>query len=365
MPEPLNRLHFMDAMRAVLMMLGVVLHSAQVFNPSHSWLIYSPDSSALAQPLIALISTFRMPAFFIVSGFFCCLTLRKYSLQTFIQLRLTRIIVPFAATALTLNSLQSLLLYYSGWQSWELSQYLLTGGYISHLWFLVNLAVYFTAAALLAALASRPLAALGQALAQLLRPLPMLLVILLLPLLSIAILALNKVGVALYSDFLGLFNTYTLLKYLPYFIVGVLLAVDQRLLQRFACLNPVLVTTLIMLCQGLLASLPAQEGLSITLVASYLSGLTIWLSAALCFYLFYRFCNRPAAHYRFLSDASYTVYLFHHLLVVALGLCWLQRGWPATIGLIALIALTLALTLLIHRFGIQASPALRFLFNGK
>ncbi|GEM_PF-2177557 len=40
----MNRLYFMDSMRSVLMLLGVILHSAQVFNPEKSWVIYSEFS---------------------------------------------------------------------------------------------------------------------------------------------------------------------------------------------------------------------------------------------------------------------------------------------------------------------------------
>jgi len=42
--ESMNRLYFMDSMRSVLMLLGVILHSAQVFNPEKSWVIYSEFS---------------------------------------------------------------------------------------------------------------------------------------------------------------------------------------------------------------------------------------------------------------------------------------------------------------------------------
>jgi len=41
-----DRIHFMDSLRAFLMMLGVVLHSAQVFNPAREWAISSLCSRA-------------------------------------------------------------------------------------------------------------------------------------------------------------------------------------------------------------------------------------------------------------------------------------------------------------------------------
>ena len=63
-----QRIYYLDAMRGVLMMLGVVLHSAQVFNPREEWLFYSQKSTEFAPILIDTIHLFRMPAFFIVSA---------------------------------------------------------------------------------------------------------------------------------------------------------------------------------------------------------------------------------------------------------------------------------------------------------
>ena len=132
MQEKNNRLHYMDSMRAILMILGVVLHSAQIFNPSQSWVLYSENNNPFFYFLVNTISTFRMPAFFIVSGYFCFLTLKKYKVRRFLTLRLKRIIVPFAFTAIILNTLQSLLLEWSGWQQFEYPDYLLKGEFVSH-----------------------------------------------------------------------------------------------------------------------------------------------------------------------------------------------------------------------------------------
>ena len=72
-----NRIHFMDSMRSVLMMLGVVIHSFQVYNPRQSWVIYSNDSTVVAYWVVKVLITFRMPAFFMISGFFALITINK------------------------------------------------------------------------------------------------------------------------------------------------------------------------------------------------------------------------------------------------------------------------------------------------
>ena len=65
-----ERLHYLDAMRSILMILGIVLHSANVFSDS-DWAIQNIDTSVYFSYLVEVIHLFRMPAFFIVSGFFC------------------------------------------------------------------------------------------------------------------------------------------------------------------------------------------------------------------------------------------------------------------------------------------------------
>jgi len=87
-----ERVYFLDAMRAVLMCLGIVLHAANVFSPSQDWLIYSDNTSQMAFHLGNIIHSFRMPAFFEVSGYFCLLTLNKYSANEFLAKRAKRII---------------------------------------------------------------------------------------------------------------------------------------------------------------------------------------------------------------------------------------------------------------------------------
>ena len=95
MQDKIERLYFMDSMRAILMMLGVVLHSAQVFNPEQSWVIYSNNTDSIMTYIVNIIAIFRMPAFFVVSGYFCFLTLKKYQVRKFLNVRLKRLVIPF------------------------------------------------------------------------------------------------------------------------------------------------------------------------------------------------------------------------------------------------------------------------------
>jgi peptidoglycan/LPS O-acetylase OafA/YrhL len=72
------RLHSLDNLRATMMWLGVVLHVAsvhQVYQSASFW--RDPQTSLVADVLVALIHYFRMPVFFVVSGFFAALLVER------------------------------------------------------------------------------------------------------------------------------------------------------------------------------------------------------------------------------------------------------------------------------------------------
>ena len=76
--SPPPRLHSLDNLRATMMWLGVVLHVATVhqIGPSASFW-HDPQTSLVGDVLVALIHLFRMPVFFIVSGFFAALLVER------------------------------------------------------------------------------------------------------------------------------------------------------------------------------------------------------------------------------------------------------------------------------------------------
>jgi len=352
-------------MRSVLMMLGVVLHSAQVFNPNFTWLVSSPNSIALADHIVVSIHAFRMPAFFVISGFFCIFTLQKYGWQKFLRKRFIRIIVPLAVTALTLNTVQQLLLNEVAGVSFDWIRYLTSGGWIFHLWFLVNLLVYFSVAVAVAVFGGKLLTSSVGFLVRLLSRVHMFIVVALMPLFSIAMFALGKLGVPIYADFLGTIDAFSILRYAPYFAFGGLLAAEAELFERFSVTNPlwsVLIIVVAVLVSGWLDSISSFFSRALSM---YLTVLISWFSVLICFAFFRSFCNQQSRVWLFLSDASYTVYLFHHSIVVAVGLFFVSRNVNAYAGLPLLIALTLVATLIIHVVFVKSNRYGRFLFNGK
>ena len=93
-PTP-GRIHGLDAYRGVLMMLGIVLHGAMPFLGKKS--ADAPISSGIMETFMHLIHTFRMPAFFLLSGFFAALLWKRYGLKGMFKNRVQRILLPFLA----------------------------------------------------------------------------------------------------------------------------------------------------------------------------------------------------------------------------------------------------------------------------
>jgi glucan biosynthesis protein C len=365
MQASVNRIYFMDAMRSVLMMLGVVLHSAQVFNPQQSWLIHADKTTSFAAWLVEVIHTFRMPAFFVISGFFCALTLRKYKAFLFLKLRLKRIIVPVFFTAITLNLLQALILEHFGWRQFNAASFISNGGWVSHLWFLINLVIYFIVFAVFYAMTHARLRAGFHNVVSVLNVLPMIVVILLLPFLSVAILALNKIGFPLYAKYGGVIDMYALIKYLPYFAFGTLLVMNTKLLIKFSSINLVILLFISLAANYVTHNYQFSPGLVGNILEEYLLSLTVWGMVCMVFNVFHRFCNKPSPTWLFLSESSYTVYLFHHILVISFGLVLIKLAVPAEFGLAMLISTIIVITLAIQKYVILNSRVLRFMFNGK
>src|SRR6478672_10118377 len=72
-PTELQRYHAFDSLRAVMMLLGLVIHSAMgyiVFPTDRVWPFKDPHPNAFYDLLVVFIHSFRMPVFFVIAGFF-------------------------------------------------------------------------------------------------------------------------------------------------------------------------------------------------------------------------------------------------------------------------------------------------------
>ena len=96
-PKPLSpRFHELDALRATAMLLGIVLHAFLFLIPD-AWPIQHSDPPALVYWIsLNVIHGFRMPVFFLLSGFFTAMLWERRGLRQLTLHRAKRIALPLA-----------------------------------------------------------------------------------------------------------------------------------------------------------------------------------------------------------------------------------------------------------------------------
>ena len=98
---PTPRFHELDALRATAMLLGIVLH-AFLFLIPQAWPIQHPDPPALLYwTALNAIHGFRMPVFFLLSGFFTAMLWERRGLRQLALHRAKRIALPLALGCIT------------------------------------------------------------------------------------------------------------------------------------------------------------------------------------------------------------------------------------------------------------------------
>jgi peptidoglycan/LPS O-acetylase OafA/YrhL len=92
-----TRIHYLDNLRALAMLLGVYLHAALAYaEPSRSiWIATNPQGSVAIDASIWWIHLFRMGLFFLLSGYFAKLVIQRKGLRPFLLNRGVRIALPF------------------------------------------------------------------------------------------------------------------------------------------------------------------------------------------------------------------------------------------------------------------------------
>ena len=88
-----SRRHDLDALRAIAMLLGIALHAALSFSDV-PWIVQDSQKNEVFGLIFLGIHGFRMPLFFLVSGFFTAMLWRKRGLRSLVKHRTKRILLP-------------------------------------------------------------------------------------------------------------------------------------------------------------------------------------------------------------------------------------------------------------------------------
>jgi len=94
-----ERLHSLDSLRAIMMLLGLVLHSAITYNITDwgsTWSLKDPIATSLfTDYIVDIIHVFRMQIFFLVAGFFGAMLFYERKPLKMVKNRISRIVYPF------------------------------------------------------------------------------------------------------------------------------------------------------------------------------------------------------------------------------------------------------------------------------
>ncbi|MCP1677143.1 glucan biosynthesis protein C [Natronocella acetinitrilica] len=371
-----QRVTQLDALRACLMLLGIIIHASFVFISEQRWLVASDDVSYFFDYLTLSIHSFRMPAFFLISGFLYALVLCRSRILPFFASRSTRVLIPLFAAGVLLNGAQLYLFQIIGTeaglatingQACESVADVLRGAcWEIHLWFLIVLFYFFILCFPIAIILTRVTKITIPTPSSWLWPATVVFFIAIVQ----AVYSAAYRGYFGFVDYLPFLSDPKFYYYLPYFVFGVLLSRAKIQPHAWTGLGlPAIALLLASWIYFLYSFSPAD-----TSISQHVRGgrHQLWTSTAVAFQttsaLIVLFLRLPAFKpeiSRYLSDCSYTIYLFHHILVFLLAVLLINTGLPIAIQFIALVIAVVLLSWAIHHYVVSRSRLGTIIFNGR
>ncbi len=98
----------LDALRGIAMLLGIVLHALLSFIPT-PWPVQDTHQNSFFFIPYAAIHMFRMPLFFLISGFFTMFILQRHGLSGMVRQRVQRILFPLLLALITIIPVDNLI----------------------------------------------------------------------------------------------------------------------------------------------------------------------------------------------------------------------------------------------------------------
>lgn len=340
----------MDAARAMFMLFGIPFHAALAFT-ALPWVIHADRHSDALKIVPLTLSEFRLPGFFLIAGFFAALLLERRAPREWMANRVQRLGIPLLAGMITIVPLQDAMLTHATGSN-PLDRGDWSQGLLSHLWFLPVL-LYMCAL----------LAVSWPVVRRLKVPdVPIVWLILGYTVWTLGTVFIGNHDHGILRPLGGLIDFAAVLIYGPFFAWGVAVRRNPLVFDRL--LRPSLLMAIIgLLALSLNLGLPndgshfdVARGYALDAISSVALVQVVMAAAA-------RFLDRESAVVRKLVDASLTIYLVHHPIII--GLVALTAGMmlPPFPAWAAICVLTLALSYGIHSL-LRRSPLLLYLFNG-
>ncbi|MCY3668859.1 MAG: acyltransferase family protein [Gemmatimonadetes bacterium] len=373
----LPRYHSLDSLRAVMMMLGLVLHTSINYVPvlpvGIGWPYQDAHTNPIFDWLIVFIHVFRMPVFFTVAGFFAAFLVETRGTRAFLRHRWSRIGVPLIFGWLVIFPAMAGSMFYAQQftavpppPKTDLSAASLERVWehlLMHLWFLYHLLLLCMGASVLIPLVRRiPETVRARFLDVFSRSIhgPM-----------IALFAAAS-GAMLYQmrswsiDYWGgllpplrILGTYGL-----FFLFGWLLFKRREVLDRFK--RPAWGYFMAGLVCFFIHRYFVDTGCGTgrfcdpTAVGEHVGAIlflapTIWFLVYGFLGLFLRYMERPSVPWRYMADASYWMYIVHPPLVMVLPTFLASVALPAVVKFLLVLSAATAVILVTYHYGVRAT----------
>jgi peptidoglycan/LPS O-acetylase OafA/YrhL len=110
-----NRIHWMDNLRTIIILLVVLYHAGAVYSFLFSsfWIVADPVPSDLVAILLTIFDVVVMPTIFFISGYLIPMSLKNKSGWAFLASRFKRLMIPWIIAVLTLMPLYKVIFLYS------------------------------------------------------------------------------------------------------------------------------------------------------------------------------------------------------------------------------------------------------------
>ena len=375
----LTRQHSLDALRAAMMLLGLVLHAAVSYTVSPfgaAWPYKDPRTSELFDWVVFIIHLFRMPTFFVMAGFFAAFLYYREGTAGFIAHRLRRLLVPLIVAWLVVFPLTRAGFIHANGGGGSDAFASALGGLtttpyaqpsLAHLWFIYFLIIFCLAAVAVVPLLQRlPATLRATAVTAFGKYAPTLLGCLAFGVLSaVTMIPMQKPALDTSLTFVPAVRV--LVAYSVFFSFGWLLFLRHDIVASFGrrpwrYVGAGLVAAVIYMLVALRPTVadPTQAHL----IAILAGGLAMWLLIYGVTGLFVRYCECHRPFQRYLSDASYWMYIIHLPIVI-----WTQGllapvALPAVLKFAIVLSVTTLVTLTTYHFWVRSTAIGAFL-NGR
>ena len=372
------RLHSLDALRGSMMLLGLVLHSAVSYMTTPmapAWPYKDPATSIGFDWLVFIIHLFRMPAFFVVAGLLAAMLYARDGAAGFVRNRARRVLVPLVMFWGVMMPLTGYGFVFSARQvdapmPWEYLSDLpmWRQPILGHLWFLYYLLIFYVAALALMPLAGRAPAAIGARLEKLFGLMvakwwgPLAAGFLT----AVTLIPMTLPGLDTEASLLPPLRV--LIAYGVFFGFGWLLFRQHHLLETLARRwAPALIGGVAIAAGYVIVALqPARfdDPRLWHLTAVAFAGLATWLFIYGLLGLFARHLSAERPMVRYLSDASYWMYLTHLAPAAWLPGVFAHLALPAAIKFLLVFGSTTLVTLVTYHYLVRTT-AIGELLNGR